>query len=287
MATRRSTSSCCWRSTSRSASTPAERHLQRRGLAAAFRDPGVIRAIGAHAQGVAVSVMAWAGAGQQATVVGWARLGDEASVLRFAAAIDAMGRRGPVFAGMTALGDALRRALQSLAGNGYDGTLRKVDVSGDGAANEGLRPEAVRDAAAAAGVTVNALAIVTDEPQLDDYYRRHVIVGPDAFVMVAGDYADFADALRRKLLRELARRRRRAGSPGPCGWRAHLNLASTVAAAVSAGSWTAGPGSRVWISPSRRFASRRASPRAQHRCGTSWCDPCSCCWPGRPWSWPC
>ena len=81
---------------------------------------------------------------------------------------------------------------------------RKIDVSGDGHANEGFKPERVRDFAVLSGVTVNGLAIINDEPYLEDYYRRHVIGGSGAFVMVAADYEDFVAAIRRKLLRELS-----------------------------------------------------------------------------------
>lgn len=62
----------------------------------------------------------------------------------------------------------------------------------------------MRDYAALAGVTVNGLAIINDEPYLEQYYREHVIGGPGAFVMVAKDYTDFVRAIRHKLLRELS-----------------------------------------------------------------------------------
>ncbi len=54
-----------------------------------------------------------------------------------------------------------------------------------------------------AGITINGLAIVNEVPTLDIYYAEHVIGGPDAFLLVAKDYQDFADAIRRKLLREI------------------------------------------------------------------------------------
>jgi len=78
-----------------------------------------------------------------------------------------------------------------------------VDVSGDGAGNAGIAPGPVRDAAVAAGVTVNALAVVNEEPDLPAYYAAEVIGGPAAFVMECTDYKDFAGAIRRKLVREL------------------------------------------------------------------------------------
>jgi hypothetical protein len=181
----------------------SELELQRRGLAAAFRDPAVIDAIRANAQGVAVAVVLWAGTDQQRTAVDWMRLADAPSAGRFADAIEGALAVDPTLVGKTAIGDALYYALRSLDANGVDGTRRKIDISGDGHANEGFRPERVRDFAVASGVTVNGLAIINDEPYLEQYYREHVIGGPGAFVMVADDYRDFVEAIRLKLLREL------------------------------------------------------------------------------------
>lgn len=107
----------------------AELGLQRQGLAAAFRDPAVVAAIAANPRGVAVSLVLWAGAGQHETVAGWARLTDGATAARFADAVDAALRPGSTLGGKTAIGDALRFALRSLAGNPYEGALRKIDVS--------------------------------------------------------------------------------------------------------------------------------------------------------------
>jgi hypothetical protein len=180
-----------------------ELDLQRQGFAAAFRDPAVIAAIEANVQGVAVSVMLWAGAKQQRIVVDWAHLTDAPSSLAFADRIDAALRVDPEYFGKTALGSALYVALESLDANVYGGTRRKIDVSGDGRANEGFKPARVRDFAVLSGVTINGLAIINDEPYLEDYYRGQVIGGPGAFVLVADDYGDFVEAIRLKLLREL------------------------------------------------------------------------------------
>jgi hypothetical protein len=181
----------------------SELDLQREGYAAAFRDPDVIAAIAANAGGVAVSIVQWAGEGQQRTAVDWTLLTDGDSSLRFADAVDVALGVDPELQGKTAIGDALYFGLKALDANGFDGLRRKIDLSGDGHANEGFKPEPVRDYAALSGVTVNGLAIVNDEPYLADYFRAHLIGGPGAFVMVAADYQDFVEAIRRKLLREL------------------------------------------------------------------------------------
>lgn len=178
--------------------------LQRQGLSAAFRDPAIIDAIAGNAAGVAVMVMLWAGADQQLVAVGWRHLTDATSSRAFADAIDAALAIDPELQGKTAIGNALHVALRAIGDNAYLGSRRKIDLSGDGHANEGFKPDRVRDYAVPSGVTVNGLAILNDEPYLEQYYREHVIGGPGAFVMTAGDYEDFVEAIRRKLLRELS-----------------------------------------------------------------------------------
>ena len=59
----------------------------------------------------------------------------------------------------------------------------------------------------AVGATINGMAIISEEPYLENYFRKNVVGGPGAFVMTADDYDTFGEAIRRKLLRELA--------PGP------------------------------------------------------------------------
>ncbi len=195
-----------------------ELDLQRQGFAAAFRDPAVIEAIRANAQGVAVSLVLWAGAEQQRTAVDWHHLNDADTSLAFAATIDRALRIDPEFFGKTAIGSAMYFALHALDANAYSGVRRKIDISGDGHANEGFKPEPVRDFAVLSGVTVNGLAIINDEPYLEEYCRTHVIGGPGAFVMVAGDYEDFVEAIRLKLLQELI--------PGPTACSPEARLAS-------------------------------------------------------------
>jgi hypothetical protein len=60
-----------------------------------------------------------------------------------------------------------------------------------------------RSMAIARQVTLNGLAILNEDKQLDAYYRAWLAVGDGSFVEVAQDYDDFADAMRRKLLREI------------------------------------------------------------------------------------
>jgi hypothetical protein len=79
-----------------------------------------------------------------------------------------------------------------------------VDVSGDGENNRGRSPTVARDEAVANDITINGLPILLIEPNLDSYYRDHVIGGPGAFMIPAESYERFADAVRRKLIQEIA-----------------------------------------------------------------------------------
>jgi hypothetical protein len=88
-----------------------------------------------------------------------------------------------------------------------------LDLSGDGPANAG-RPPIEIGTDAIGRVVINGLVIGPDNPAnshknrhnlktLREYYRDYVIRGPGAFVEAAEDHADFARAMRRKLIREL------------------------------------------------------------------------------------
>jgi hypothetical protein len=178
-----------------------EFELQAVGIAHALRDPEVIEAIEHWTPGgIAVSVVQWSGQRQQVVAVDWTVVGDRVSVHALAMRIEAMGRS---MIGETAIGDVLRFAIEHLERRPSRGARRIVDVSGDGKSNAGVAPGPLRDAAAAAGITVNGLAILNDDLTVDLYYADHVIGGPDAFVVTAHDYRDFVRAMRLKLLREI------------------------------------------------------------------------------------
>jgi hypothetical protein len=175
--------------------------LQMAGYAAAFRHPEVLQAIRASG-GIAVTLVQWADSYQQAVSVDWTWVGDDASAAAFADRTARVGRRflGPG----TALAAALAYCLDRFEGNGFEGQRRTVDISGDGRDNRGPRVTLIRALAMTSGITVNGLAILDDEPFLDRYYERQVIVGADAFVVAAADYQDFAAAIVKKLVREIA-----------------------------------------------------------------------------------
>jgi hypothetical protein len=107
--------------------------------------------------------------------------------------------------------------MRTLSETPFEGTRRVIDVSGDGVNNSGMPVETVRDRVVAEGVTVNGLPIMNDRPTfgrpspipLDQYYRDSVIGGDGAFLIAAEDFESFGNAVRRKLVREIA------ALPGP------------------------------------------------------------------------
>lgn len=178
-----------------------EYHLQSVGFAKAFRDPAVIAAIRS-AGGVAVTVIHWSSVDQQWQAIDWRLLRDERSAVAFASAIEAVPRRYSLRG--TGLGLALRFAENLIRSNDFQCRRRVIDVSGDGQNNVGVEPAGVRDAIVASGITINGLAILSDDPQLDIYYRADVVGGDGAFVITVEAYQNFQQAIRIKLLREIS-----------------------------------------------------------------------------------
>lgn len=177
--------------------------LQRDGYVAAFRHPQVIAAITSGPHGaIAVTVMQWTGPAQQVQVVPWTRLGGATAADAFAAAIAEAPRR--LFGGGTSLSGAIDTGVALIAQSPFTGLRSVIDVSGDGANNRGRPVAEARDDAVAAGIVVNGLPIVAIEPYLDRYYEANVIGGPGSFMIAAASYEHFADAVRRKLILEIA-----------------------------------------------------------------------------------
>ncbi|SFK24266.1 DUF1194 domain-containing protein [Falsiroseomonas stagni] len=172
------------------------------GTAAAFRDASVLAAAtGGPRRAAAVALLLWSGPGQQDLAIGWTRIADPAGAEALAEAIENAPRLPRP--GTTALGEGMAAGLATLARCPAEATRYVMDVSGDGRHNQGRDPGPVRDLAVAAGITINGLAILNEEPDLLDHYEAEVIGGPRAFAMECADYIDFADAILRKLRREL------------------------------------------------------------------------------------
>ena len=176
--------------------------LQMNGLAAAFRNDGVIAAIGDGRLGrIAVSLVQWATPGDERVAVPWTLLRDQASAEAFAQAIDDAPRY--VQKGGTGISAMLASAAKLFGDNGFEGQRRVIDVSGDGRDSHGPGLDLTRAAAVAEGITINGLPILSDYPDLEAYFAAQVIGGPGAFTQPAASYDDFAGAIRAKLMREI------------------------------------------------------------------------------------
>ena len=185
---------------SRSVTNP-EYDLQMEGLADAFRDKSVQDLIETTG-GIMATVTQWSGAGDQAQTVPWRWLESRESALNFADEIT--NQRRSYFGAYTATGDALLHAAAISASNPTKCRRKVIDVSGDGKGNRGSDPKAVSAQLVGLGFTINALAILGAKPSPLDFYARHVIGGPGAFVEAADGFEVYAEAIRRKILRELS-----------------------------------------------------------------------------------
>jgi len=172
------------------------------GMAAALREPAVIRGLttGPNRASLCCLIL-WSGTGAHDLIQGWTRIGSEKDVLAFAEAVENMPRS--VQPGETAIGEALLFALQLIAGAPADAARHVVNVIGDGRSNAGIQPGPIRDRMAAAGITINGLCILHEEPDLLQSYTQEVIGGPGSFAVTCKDYADFGAAMRRKLTQEV------------------------------------------------------------------------------------
>ena len=105
--------------------------------------------------------------------------------------------------GGTAISPALSFAKTLFARDATLATRQVIDLSGDGRVSVGSEPTGLRNQIVAAGITINGLPILNEEPELDLYVSESVIGGQGAFVEPAQDYSDFARAIETKLAREI------------------------------------------------------------------------------------
>ena len=175
--------------------------IQTEGLALALEDAEVQRAILRESGTVALAVYQWSGPTHQELLQGWTLIEGPEALDRVIWAVRAA--RRPEVRQLTALGEAMRFGL-GLLGQAPPCARRVLDVAGDGQNNAGISVTSIRERLDFSGVTVNGLAIGEHEQGLEAYFARYVIGGPGAFVEVAPRQIDFAPAIRRKLLRELA-----------------------------------------------------------------------------------
>ena len=189
-----------------------EYRLQLDGLAAALDSSEVRGAIFSMPDApIALMVYEWSGVKDTAVVLEWTNISDENAL---DLAIDTLRNteRRDATPG-TALGIAMQSGVAFLAQK-PDCWKHTLDISGDGKSNLGPRPRDVQPSLQVQGVTINGLVIGADAPSIGDlrqaqvgelvaYFQANVIQGPDAFVEAALGYEAYADAMARKLLREI------------------------------------------------------------------------------------
>jgi hypothetical protein len=182
--------------------------LQREGFANAFRAAQVHDAIRRGMLGkIAVVYFEWAGAWDQRVVVPWTVIDGADSAGSFA---DKVAEQPVRRAQRTSISGAIDNGMKLLARSGVDATRRVIDVSGDGANNQGRPVTVARDEALAQGVTNNGLPLMLKRPgyldiaNLDIYYKDCVIGGPGHFMEPVRSRDQFQQAIRTKVIREIA-----------------------------------------------------------------------------------
>lgn len=195
--------------------SPDELEIQRAGYAAALINEQVIQSIqdGAHGR-IAVTYFEWAGETVQHVIVPWTIVASREDAERVA---DQLSANPPNSARRTSISGALSFAGDLFAESGMRGMRRVIDISGDGPNNQGSTIGPVRDTLVNQGITINGLPLMTngglasayDVADLDLYYASCVIGGPGAFMIPVNDWPQFPEAIRRKLVLELA------GKPAP------------------------------------------------------------------------
>jgi Protein of unknown function (DUF1194) len=176
--------------------------LQMKGIADALRRPDIGDAIASGPHGrVAVALVQWSTSQKQVLSVPWLAISAESEISLAAREIETCKRVW--MPGGTGMAAGLRFASQVVAQLPFGAERRVIDVSGDGAENEGGNVAQARALALTQGIVINGLPIVDGSLLIADYYQRAVIGGEGAFVEPAQTVFDFSEAMHRKLLREL------------------------------------------------------------------------------------
>lgn len=207
-----------------------EQALQREGYIAALTSDPVLDAIRRGLVGrIAVTYIEWAGVATRNIIADWTLIEDRKSAEAFVAMI----RAAPIRrARRTSVTSAIDFSMDRLRATNVRAIRRVIDISGDGPNNEGGLVTRARDNALAAGVIINGLPIELqrgyrssfDIDGLDDYYEDCVIGGPGSFMITILERAQFADAIRTKILREVAQVGQSDAAPSPPKRRADCQI---------------------------------------------------------------
>lgn len=182
--------------------------LQRSGYIEAFRAKELHDAIAKGALGkIAVTYFEWAGGSFQHIVKPWTIIETPQSAIAFAEELgEAQTRRGR----RTSISAAIDLGVSLLEQANVTAMRRVIDISGDGANNDGRSVTTARDEARDKGISINGLPVMLkqasyfDIDNLDVYYTDCVITGVGAFVIPIRERHQFVEATKSKLLREIA-----------------------------------------------------------------------------------
>ncbi|HMF66650.1 MAG TPA: DUF1194 domain-containing protein [Phyllobacterium sp.] len=187
-----------------------EQKIQRDGYVAALRRKDVVDAIrdGIHGR-VAITYVEWAGSNVQRIIVPWTLVDGADTAEKLA---DALDQPIPSTQSRTSISGAIDFSSTLFDNNGFKALRKVIDISGDGANNNGRPVADARDQAIAKGITINGLPLMTRGDfysdwavkDLDLYYSSCVIGGPGAFMVPVNSWDQFPEAVRRKLVLELA-----------------------------------------------------------------------------------
>ncbi len=178
---------------------PAEYKVQSDGLADALRDPEVIEAMVQNQ--AAIAVVQWSGFDRQEVTIPWTRITNAADVAILSQQARMMPRAFVL--SDTAPAEAIHFSLRMFA-QVPDCKRKIIDVSGDGTPNSGTNVRDARRSAERQGVTINGIAIESMGVAITNFFRGAVITR-DGFVVTARTHREYAETLRRKIIRELSR----------------------------------------------------------------------------------
>jgi hypothetical protein len=186
--------------------------IQREGYAQAIISREFLQALKTGPNGkISVTYFEWAATGDQKIIIPWRVIDGPETADAVANEI----MKTPIRrASRTSISGAIYFAMPLFDENPYRGLRRVIDISGDGANNNGSPVTIARDTALAKGITINGLPIMVKEPSystmdidnLDWYYEDCVIGGPGSFVVSIKDREKFKEAIRSKLILEVAGR---------------------------------------------------------------------------------